>query len=257
MSAELLAYSDKIEHLNIKEYSFFSQAILTLIKTHNTYLLIINRNNDLIQLLLYEKSKLQSKLSDSRMNSKINKENLMLLINSAYNQENYFNQNENQNNNIIHNNKNILVNYIIKENDSLLEQISNLFKKKNTKEKELINIFHKTNLRFKWEREKITTHNNEIVYMNAKLLEKDEYIETLEKEINKQVLNCYQYNKKICVNDPKLTNIEFINEITCSRDIINKLTEIYQREKISNSKVDEELNVILNLIIYFSFFVFS
>ena len=69
------------------------------------------------------------------------------------------------------------INEMITENRVLLEKLSEAFKIKIAKEKELNNIIINLDSRFNWEREKITNSNNEIYYMNSKLREKDQIIE--------------------------------------------------------------------------------
>ena len=183
----------------------------------------------MLSMLILERKKTQSKLSDSKINLNNNKEILISIILSS----NFINSEYN----------NAFINDLISENRILFEKLRNAFKTKIFKEKELNQILINLDSRFKWEREKVAANNNEIFYMNNKLKEKDHIIENLKCEIDKFIDLDSDFNKEVYLADPKKNNIDVINEMTYTKDIINKISVIYESEKKSRDKFDTEFNV--------------
>jgi len=171
------------------------------------------------------------KVYDSKINLNNNRENFILLISkSNLNDDNEYNK--------------TLFNDMIIENRSLLDKLSNIFKIKIQKEKQLNQIIINLDSHFNWEREKISSCNNEIYYINTKLREKDQIIENLKYEIDRYITLDLEFNREIYLADPKKNNIEILNEIAYTKDIIRKISVIYDIEKKSRGKLDFELNVI-------------
>jgi hypothetical protein len=191
-------------------------------------------------MLLLERKKTQSKLSDSKINLNNNKEILISMILSS----NFINSEYN----------NAFINDLISENRTLFEKLRNAFKTKILKEKELNQIIINLDSRFKWEREKVAVNNNEIFYMNSKLKEKDHIIENLKCEIDKFIDLDKEFKKEVYLADPKKNNIDVINEMTYTKDIINKISVIYESEKKSRDKFDLEFNVYFYIAKYFFHF---
>lgn len=186
----------------------------------------------------YERKKLHTKLSDSKINLNSNKDNLITIIFNNYKNEETYN--------------NSIINDLITENKSLSQKMSNSFKIKNFKEKQLNQILMKLDSRLSWERDKVSNLNNEIYYMNTKLKEKDQIIENLKYEIDRYITLDLEFNKEIYLTDPKKNNIDVVNEITYTKDIIKKITSIYEKEKVAKDKLEIEINVRLFFCLIFS-----
>lgn len=183
--------------------------------------------------MLIERKKTYAKLSDSKINLNNNKEILSSIISNSNLTSGEYNNSD--------------INDLLSENRFLLEKLSDAFKTKNLKEKELNQILIGLESRFKWEREKIATSNNEIDYINNKLKEKDRIIQDLKCEINKHIGLVSEINKEVYLEDPKKKNIDSINEIAYTIDIIKKFSHIYESEKKSKHKFDAELNVFFKM----------
>jgi len=136
------------------------------------------------------------------------------------------------------------INEIISDNDTLLKKLSEAIKIKNSNDNKLNSITINLDSKYSWEREKIASHNNEIYYMNTKLKEKDQIIENLRLELEKYISHELEFKKEIYLVDPKKANIDAVNEIAYSKDIIRKISVIYENEKKSKVILDADLNVI-------------
>lgn len=142
---------------------------------------------------------------------------------------------------------NAFINDLITENRTFLEKLTNNFKLKILKEKELNQVIVNLDTRFKWERKKVAASNNEIHYMNTKLKEKDFIIENLKCEIDKYINLDLEFTKEVYLADPKKNNIDVVNEMAYTKEIINKISLIYENEKKSRNKIDAELDVLYYL----------
>ena len=175
-----------------------------------------------------EKLKFQTKLSDSIINLNNNKENLISFIYSE-------NKNDPPNNTSI--------NELLTENKALSEKFHEVFKIKNNKEKNFNKVLLNLESKINSEREKVSNSNNEIYYMNTKLKEKDQNIENLKCEIDRYITLDLEFAKEIYLTDPKKNNIDIINEINFTKDIMNKFSKMFNYEKNNKDKVDNEINV--------------
>lgn len=183
----------------------------------------------MILSLQSEKKNLNTKLYDCKINLKNCKENLVSIISTSEIFHNDFSKTS--------------INEIISNNDSLLEKLSEAFKIKTSKDNKLNFISINLDSKYNWERQKITNCNNEIYYMNTKLKEKDQIIENLRLELEKYISHELEFKKEIYLVDPKKTNIEAVNEITYSKDIIRKISAIYENEKKSKMILEADFNV--------------
>jgi len=140
---------------------------------------------------------------------------------------------------------------LVSENGILLENLRNNFKANISKEKELNQLIINLDAKFKWEREKVAAGNTEILYINTKLKEKDHILENLKSQIDKYTNIDLESTKEVYLADPKKNNINLVNEMAYTKEIITKITAIYENEKKSSNKIETMLNV---LMIYFLFF---
>ena len=164
-----------------------------------------------VNYYLRENQFLKSQLEDNQTSLELNKELLYKELNRKYGESN-----------IIESLKN--------ENERISKLTQKLYNEKFELEKKYLTIREKLeNLQI--EKNNIfDIQSTEIFKLKNKLIEKDNIIKNLNKELNKYSRD-EDIIKEIIIIEPDKNNIEINNELVETREILNKYTQLLHKEK--------------------------
>ena len=180
-----------------------------------------------------EANQLKHQFEDIKTTLSINKEMLFKLIQQTNPQiENKSDKN--------------IINQLKEENNKLTTKVEELFEERRNIEKKLYKLQQETEEKIKREPELEKLTNEEIKIIKNKIKEKDLHIENLKKEIEKYITSHTNAGdievsrEKFIVNPTKL-NIDLNNELLCTKELMNKITDLLSIEKVNNEKLEYEV----------------
>ena len=181
-----------------------------------------------VNYYLRENQFLKSQLEDNQTSLELNKELLYKELNRKYGESN-----------IIESLKN--------ENERISKLTQKLYNEKFELEKKYLTIREKLeNLQI--EKNNIfDIQSTEIFKLKNKLIEKDNIIKNLNKELNKYSRD-EDIIKEIIIIEPDKNNIEINNELVETRQLLNKYTQLLHKEKQKNNIQEKKISSLLERI---------
>ena len=178
---------------------------------------------------LRENKNLKNQLKDIQTSLEINKELLFKEINKQFNNSDILNNLKKENERLTKNYDNIYKERIDYENKyhKIKDQLDNLLIEKN-------NLYD--------------IHSTEIFKLNNKIKEKENIIKHLNKELT-NIIKDNEITKEIIIIEPNVNNLEINNELVETREILNKYTELLQREKQKNKIQEQKISILKKRII--------
>ena len=178
---------------------------------------------------LRENKNLKNQLKDIQTSLEINKELLFKEINKHFNNSD-------------------ILNNLKKENERLTKKFDNIYKERIDYENKYHKIKDQLDNLLIEKNNLYDIHSTEIFKLNNKIKEKENIIKHLNKELT-NIIKDNEITKEIIIIEPNINNLEINNELVETREILNKYTELLQREKQKNKIQEQKISILKKRII--------
>ena len=178
---------------------------------------------------LRENKNLKNQLKDIQTSLEINKELLFKEINKHFNNSD-------------------ILNNLKKENERLTKKFDNIYKERIDYENKYHKIKDQLDNLLIEKNNLYDIHSTEIFKLNNKIKEKENIIKHLNKELT-NIIKDNEITKEIIIIEPNVNNLEINNELVETREILNKYTELLQREKQKNKTQEQKISILKKRII--------
>ncbi len=196
---------------------------------------LISEYGEKLILYMKENKNLKTQIKDLKITLSINKEMLNNQIkNLSVNPDSKNQMSE-------------IISSLQKENNQITERNNKLYNDNLNLEKKICLLNQEIKEKIKNYDEQIKESNNKIFILSNKLIEKDNIIKNLNKELNKYSRD-EDIIKEIIIIEPDKNNIEINNELVETRQLLNKYTQLLHKEKQKNNIQEKKISSLLERI---------
>lgn len=202
--------------MNMSKKSFDSKTAKKLINEYAEKINILTRENQLLKKQLedaHTSLKLNKDILYTHFSQKVNKDSSQLIID------------------------------LQKENTRLSEKVENLYKEKLEATKTIYKLQEELEDKTQKERDLSEKEKSKKFVDDNKLIEKDNKILNLQKQLEKlrHSGNNKDKGKIVYIGDPNKFNLEMNNELVTTRTLIKKYSALLQREKLTTQKLNSQI----------------